>query len=159
MSETPAEDQPEAPAQEPEQEQKPEIDWKAKAREWERRAKDNKAAADRLSEIEESSKTEAQKLAERAETAERELSEVRLASLRSDVALDKGLTASQARRLIGATREELEADADQFLTDLGDTSRPRAPRPDANQGRPGTGGPRSTADSFADYFRKALPER
>jgi hypothetical protein len=161
MTETPAETEtpPEAPAQESEQETKPEIDWKSKAREWEKRAKENKAAADRLSEMEESSKTEAQKLADRAAKAETELNELRLASLRSDVALEKGLTAAQARRLIGETREELEADADLFLADLGETGKPRAPRPDANQGRSGAGAPKSTADSFAEFFRNNLPER
>ena len=41
----------------PEPEQKvDEIDWKAKAREWEKRAKDNKSAADRLAELEEANK-------------------------------------------------------------------------------------------------------
>jgi hypothetical protein len=38
---------------------------------------------------------------------------------RLEVAIDKKLTVKQANRLSGATREELEADADDFLTDLG----------------------------------------
>lgn len=61
----------EAPAQE--------IDWKQKAREWEKRAKENKAAADKLAELEESKKSETQKLQEqladlqsRAASAERD---------------------------------------------------------------------------------------
>lgn len=56
-----------------------EIDWKAKSREWEKRAKENKAAADKLAELEESKKSETQKLQEqlaelqsRAATAERD---------------------------------------------------------------------------------------
>jgi hypothetical protein len=44
--------------------------WKAKAREQEKRAKENAKAAERLSEIEESQKTELQKAIERAEAAE-----------------------------------------------------------------------------------------
>ena len=40
-----------------------------------------------------------------------------------------------------------------------DDGKPRAPRPDANQGRPGTAGPKSTADSFAEFFRNNLSER
>jgi hypothetical protein len=158
MSDTPEGDvtteQPaEVPAQEAEAPKPADIDWKTKAREWERRAKDNKAAADRLAAIEEASKTEAQKLAERAEKAERELAAAQSASLRSEIALTKGLTPSQAKRLIGDTREELEADADQLLADLGAASAPRSPRPDPNQGRSPGSGPKSTADSFADFFR------
>jgi hypothetical protein len=38
---------------------------------------------------------------------------------RLEVAIDKKLTVKQANRLSGTTREELEADADDFLTDLG----------------------------------------
>jgi len=56
-----------------------EIDWKAKSRMWEQRAKQNNDAAQKLAEIEESQKTEAQKLQEqltalqnRAATAERD---------------------------------------------------------------------------------------
>jgi hypothetical protein len=56
-----------------------EIDWKAKSRMWEQRAKQNNDAAAKLAEIEESQKTEAQKLQEqltalqeRATTAERD---------------------------------------------------------------------------------------
>ena len=61
----------EAPAQE--------IDWKAQARKWEERAKANAGAASQLAEIEESKKSETQKLQEqlttlqeRAATAERD---------------------------------------------------------------------------------------
>lgn len=53
--------------------------WKSKARDWEKRAKENKTAAEKLAEIEESKKSETQKLQEqlaelqsRAATAERD---------------------------------------------------------------------------------------
>ena len=69
-SSTPVEASP-APAQE--------IDWKAEARKWEGRAKENSTAAQKLAEIEESKKSETQKLQEqlttlqdRAATAERD---------------------------------------------------------------------------------------
>jgi len=39
--------------------------------------------------------------------------------LRLQVALDKGLTGSQAKRLVGSTKEELEADADELLSTWG----------------------------------------
>jgi hypothetical protein len=54
--------------------------------------------------------------------AERQLQELQaqlhereLDDLRRDVASAKNLTPSQARRLVGATREELEADADDLI--------------------------------------------
>ena len=89
--------------------------WKALARKHEKAAKDNADAARRLAEIEESGKTEQERLAEarraadeRATTAEREAARLR-------VALKKGLTEAQVRRLVGDTEEELEADADELL--------------------------------------------
>ena len=124
------------------------TDWKAKAREWERRAKENKGAADKLAQFEDANKTEMQKLTERLEAAERDLAARETAALRSEVALEKGLSASQARRLLGSSREELEADAEQLIADLGEQGKPRPPRPDPNQGRPTTGTPTS-GDLFA----------
>jgi hypothetical protein len=84
----------EAPAQAQTDEQKPEIDWKAKAREWERRAKENKSAADKLAEIEEANKSEVQRAADKVAALEAELSTVRLDSLRRKVAADNGITDS-----------------------------------------------------------------
>lgn len=95
------------------------IDWKAEARKWERRAKENMEAARRLREAEEAEKTELQKMAERAEAAEKRVAEAEGKLLRLEVAQAKGLTAAQARRLQGATREELEADADDLLAAFG----------------------------------------
>lgn len=78
MSEAPAVEAavtPTEPAATPAQE----IDWKAEARKWEGRAKENNGAASKLAEIEESKKSETQKLQEqlttlqeRAATAERD---------------------------------------------------------------------------------------
>ena len=66
---------PEVPAEAPAQE----TDWKAEARKWEARAKENNSAAQKLAEIEESKKSETQKLQEqlaqfqeRATAAERD---------------------------------------------------------------------------------------
>ena len=39
-------------------------------------------------------------------------------AMRAEIANAKGLTPTQAKRLIGTTREELEADADELLRDL-----------------------------------------
>jgi len=115
--------------------------WKQKAREQEKRAKDNADAARRLSEIEEASKTEAQKAADRLAAAEKAAAEASSSLARLEVALAKGLTPSQAKRLVGSTREELEADADELLKDIGEAARPRAPKPDSTQGRVPNGTP------------------
>lgn len=40
-------------------------------------------------------------------------------ALKWEIALDKGLTKTQAKRLVGTTREELEADADELLASWG----------------------------------------
>jgi hypothetical protein len=79
MSETAAAETasvPAAPAEAPAQES---TDWKTEARKWEARAKENSSAAQKLAEIEESKKSETQKLQEqltalqeRAAAAERD---------------------------------------------------------------------------------------
>lgn len=92
--------------------------WKALARKHEQTAKANADAARRLAELEDRDKSAADKAAEqsaaaiaRAEKAEREL-------VRLQIASEKGLTPSQAKRLVGETPEELAADADELLADL-----------------------------------------
>ncbi len=91
-----------------------------------------KAKAAKFDEIEQASKTELQRLTEdrdghktRGDTAE-------LRAARLEVALEKGLTLTQAKRLVGNTREELEADADELLADLG---KKQPPKPNSAQGR------------------------
>lgn len=106
----------------------PETDWKAEARKWEARAKENSGAATRLAELENAQKTETQKLAERAEAAERKAADAELRSLRAEIAAEKGLTPGQAKRLQGATRDELAADADELLKDFGPAKPAADPR-------------------------------
>ncbi len=100
----PTEASTEAPAQE--------IDWKAEARKWEQRAKDNKSAAEKLAEIEEASKTEAQKLAERAEKAEKALAEAQAEALRNAVLAKHSIPADYHEFVVGGTEEELTAKAE-----------------------------------------------
>jgi hypothetical protein len=110
--------------------------WKAMARKNEQRAKDNADAADKLSKIEDANKTELEKLTERAAAAEQRAAQIELASIRNEIALEKGLTPSQAKRLIGGTREDLAADADDLLADLKQSKPSVAPSSDA-QGKQG----------------------
>jgi hypothetical protein len=110
--------------------------WKAMARKNEQRAKDNADAADKLSKIEDANKTELEKLTERAAAAEQRAAQIELASIRNEIALEKGLTPSQAKRLVGGTREDLAADADELLADLKVSKPSVAPSSDA-QGKQG----------------------
>lgn len=89
------------------------TDWKAEARKWEARAKENSTAAARLAEIEDASKTEAQKAAEARKAAEERAIAAEARALRREVALDpKGdgsspaLSAADAALLDGITDED-----------------------------------------------------
>ena len=82
------------------------------------------AATTRAQELEDAQKTEAQRDKDRAEKAEKEAAEASAKLLRLEVASEKGLTARQAARLSGTTREELEADADAYLAEVGTKGTP-----------------------------------
>jgi len=104
----------EAPEGAPEPEQPAnETDWKSEARKWEARAKSNADAAKRLEEIENQSKSELQKAAERAEAAERRVQEFELREQvkqwKDEVAEATGVPAAA---LSGSTLEELTAHAE-----------------------------------------------
>lgn len=58
-------------------------------------------------------------LEERVAQIERAANESEARALRAEVANAKSLTPNQAKRLVGSTREELEADADELLADIG----------------------------------------
>lgn len=92
--------------------------WKALARKHEAQAKANAEKAKKLDELDEADKTEAQKAADRAAAAEKRAEEAEIRALRIEVAASKGLSPSQAKRLVGTTREELESDADEFLESI-----------------------------------------
>lgn len=57
--------------------------------------------------------------AERSDAAEADKAKSDQRADRAEVALAKGLTPSQAKRLVGTTVAELEADADELLKDIG----------------------------------------
>lgn len=109
-----------------------ETDWKAEARKWEQRAKENKAAADQLAKIEEANKTEAQKLADRAEKAEQRA----IAAERKAFAAEKGVPVSL---ITGSTEAEWEAAAAEALAWRGEQQQKIPPAPPATgQGNVGT---------------------
>lgn len=100
------------------------------------RLKELEPLAQEAERLREANKTEQQKLADRAEAAEKRAQELESRALRLEVASEKGLNAAQAKRLVGSTREELEADADELLATF-KPAEPSVPSLDL--------GPRSTA--------------
>ena len=71
-----------------------------------------------------------------------------IASLRSQVALEKGLPANLAARLQGDDYDALAADADS-LAELVTGNKPASPKADPSQGAKPTGGALTTAQQFA----------
>jgi 5-methylcytosine-specific restriction protein A len=126
-----------------------------KALEAERRARrDAEAKAKdlegRLKAIEDKDKSEVERLTEENAKLTQDLNAATAERARIKVALDKGLTATQAKRLVGTTEEELAADADELLADLGagakpdDDDKPNASPPGGKpreQLKPGNGDP------------------
>jgi hypothetical protein len=109
--------------------------WKAKAREQEKRAKENAAAATRLSELEAANLSESERATRRIADLEAELSKAQGAAVRRSVALAKGLPAELVDRLQGDSEAEIEADADALLAVLAlRAPQSGTPRPDPSQG-------------------------
>lgn len=77
--------------------------------------KDLQAKAAKFDELDQASKSEQERLTERLTAAETRAAELEQRSIRLEVASENGLTPAQAKRLVGATREELEADAKELL--------------------------------------------
>lgn len=89
-----------------------------------------KAKAAKLADIEESTKSEAQKTAERIAALEAANAEAVSKALRAEVANAKGVP---TELLKGSTQEELEASADALIAFRGE-QKPGTPRPDPSQG-------------------------
>lgn len=77
-------------------------------------------------------------------------------AIRAAVALEKGLTVKQAARLMGTTREELLADADEFLAELPPRKKPVIRNTGKTQDGAKPGTPQNEDDSWsalaADLF-------
>lgn len=153
-------------------EQPDNTDWKAEARKWEQRAKDNSTKARELEKQQQAAMTDADRAVAEAEvrgrTAATEAfgkrlatSEIRAAALDSDRDLTGVFDYLDLTRFLDDDGEPDDKAIKAFVDGLPvrDEGKPRAPKPDANQGRSGAGGPKSTADSFAEFFRNNLSER
>lgn len=110
--------------------------WKARSREWERKAKANADAAKELDAFKKAQMTELEKAQAEAAEAKARATQAELAAARQSVATAKGLPAGMAERLQGSTKEELEADADVLLKVLAKPAGNGA-RPDLRQGARG----------------------
>jgi hypothetical protein len=116
-----------------------------------------KQARLKVKEYEDRDKTESERTSEKLSTLEKELTTAQADRVRFEIALDKGLTKSQARRLVGSTREELEADAAQLVEDLGLTDRPDVSRRPQERLKPGAAPdaePAKTPEELADAVVK-----
>lgn len=98
------------------------LDAERKARrDAETKAKDLET---RLQAIEDKDKTEVDRLTDENAKLKADLATATVGGARMRVALEKGLTATQAKRLVGDTEDELLADADELLADLGGAKPP-----------------------------------
>lgn len=82
-------------------------------------------------------KSEVDLLNEKFGRYEQDLAAERQARWRAEVAQERGLTAQQAARLVGDSREDLAADADALLALFPTATGPRTPAPDPTQGARG----------------------
>lgn len=99
--------------------------------------KANKEAADlraKFKEQEDKDKSEGERATAAAAEAEKRADAAEAKVLRLEVATSKGLSAAQAKRLVGSTQEELEADADEILESFkpADTTAPPSRKPNAD---------------------------
>lgn len=136
------------------------TDWKAEARKWEKRAKENSAAAEELDALKTAQMSEQDRLVKRAEEAERKLAEanatIQHASDVADVSAQTGVPASLLQYC--ADRDAMEAFAKQFGESM-QAQQPTHSAPMAPTNRQTGGAPaahRSNADAFADMLDNIL---
>ena len=110
MSEAPAAEAVATPA-EPAAAPAQETDWKAEARKWEARAKENHGAASKLAEIEESKKSETQKLQEQLTSLQERAANAERDRERLAVIAKHGIPADFHDLVHGADADALEASA------------------------------------------------
>lgn len=110
-----------------------------------------KAAKAELDKIRESQKTEAEKVQERLDAAEKRAVELELKATRAEVAAAKGVP---VELLTGGTQEELEASADALIAFRGEQK--SAPSSSAIGRANTTNGTATTADAFAAFVEGQL---
>lgn len=91
-----------------------ETDWKAEARKWEARAKENFSAVEELQRLKDAEKTELQRATEAAEAAQRELAASKQEAARLRIAAKHGIGEDHLDLLTGSDEAELEAKAEKL---------------------------------------------
>lgn len=86
----------------------------------------------------EDAKAAAEDKAKAAEQAAQRIPDLEAKLLRAEVALELGLPASLAKRLVGGTRDELLADAEELMATVVSKPAPKQPRP-VESLKPGSG--------------------
>lgn len=105
-------------------------------------AKANADAAKRLAEIEEANQTEAEKQAKRLADLETEAKQAKAEALRFKIAAKFSVTDEDADLfLTGSDEETLTKQAERLAARNEEAGKPRAPKPDPNQGRTPNGAP------------------
>ena len=122
--------------------------WKGKAREQEKRAKENAEAAKRLAEIEDANKSEAQKAADRIAELERQAASATAEALRFKVASAHSISTEDAELFLTGTDEETLNKQAARLVER--TPTPAAPRPDRSQGGKPT---QAEGDQVSEFAR------
>lgn len=118
--------------------------WKAMARKHEDASKAKDLRLKTLDDLEESQKTEAQKLTDRAEKAEARAIEIEVRATRAEVAAAKGVPVNL---ITGSTKDEMESNADALVAFKGTPI-----KPDMGQGNRGddVGGKKQLSQSDLD---------
>lgn len=88
----------------------------------EQQVKDLKPLADKAKQLEDEKLGETEKLQKQITDLTKDRDAATAKADRYEVALEKGLNLTRAKRLVGSTRDELVADADELLKDLGPTT-------------------------------------
>lgn len=121
--------------------------WKSKAREQEKRAKDNAEAAKRLAEIEESQKSEAQRAADALAQAEARIKAAESKALSLSIATEHQLGSEDAALLAVLPDEDSMRQLAERLA-----SKPTTPKPDLSQGGKRT--PPASEDETREFARQ-----
>lgn len=132
------------------------TDWKAEARKWEARAKENKKAAEELEAIKQERMTESEKLQARAEAAEGELAALKAEAERTQAAQAIAAKSGVPMELLlfCADVDAMEAFAEKYQVE--NQAPPAAPR--AQQSRIARGVPEAKEEN-RDVFARIAAEQ
>lgn len=108
------------------------TDWKAEARKWQQRAQENFEARKRLNELEESQKSEAEKVADRLRQAQEEAQQARADAARFRIAAEHRLSTEDAELLTG-DEDAMKRLAARLAAAAEASASPRTPRPNPAQ--------------------------